>query len=146
MSTFDRSPHLPFPVPAAASARRRAAPVAATLALLVAAVLWLRPQPVRAAPAPVAAIAAEPAAGPSTRQAPRGRVNLNTATADELERLPGIGPAKADRIIAYRAKHGPFRRVADLRRVKGFGYKTLKKLEPFLDVKGPTTLTTAPAG
>lgn len=77
----------------------------------------------------------EPAAGAS-----RGTVNLNTATIDELQRLPGIGPSKAAMIIAWRQRHREFRRIVDLRRVKGIGYKTFKKLEPFLAVSGATTL------
>src|SRR5687767_14593954 len=40
-----------------------------------------------------------------------GRLDLNSATGSELELLPGIGPAKAERILAFRAKHGPFKRV-----------------------------------
>ena len=67
-------------------------------------------------------------------------VNVNTANEKELQMLTGIGPAKAKAIIDYRTKNGEFKRVADLRKVKGFGYKTLKKLEPYLDVKGTTTL------
>ena len=59
---------------------------------------------------------------------------------DQLQLLPGIGPSKADRVVAWRQKNGGFKRIADLRKVKGFGYKTLKKLEPFLDIKGETTL------
>ncbi len=78
---------------------------------------------------------------PTGRKATSGKLNLNTSTAEQLELLPGVGPAKAERIIAFRQKHGAFKRVADLRRVKGFGRKTLKKLEPFLDIKGETTLT-----
>ena len=54
--------------------------------------------------------------------------------------LPSVGPSKADRIVAWRKKNGGFKRIADLRRVKGFGYKTFKRLEPFLDIKGDTTL------
>jgi competence protein ComEA len=69
-----------------------------------------------------------------------GKLNLNTATQDQLELLPGIGPSKAERVVAWRKKNGGFKRVADLRKVKGFGYKTLKKLEPFLDIKGDTTI------
>ena len=72
-----------------------------------------------------------------------GRLNLNTATASELMLLPGVGPAKAERVLAWRKRNGTFRRIADLRRVKGFGYKTLKRLEPFLDVKGDSTLRAA---
>ena len=51
-----------------------------------------------------------------------------------------VEPSKAERVVAWRGKHGPFKRTADLRKVKGFGYKTLKKLEPYLDVKGDSTL------
>ncbi len=47
-------------------------------------------------------------------------------------------------MVAWRGKHGPFKRVADLRKVKGFGYKTLKKLEPNLEVKGESTLQPQP--
>jgi competence protein ComEA len=69
-----------------------------------------------------------------------GKLNLNTATEDQLMLLPAIGPAKAERIVAWRKKNGSFKRIADLRHVKGFGYKSFKKLEPYLDIKGDTTL------
>lgn len=69
-----------------------------------------------------------------------GKLNLNTATEQQLMMLPTVGPAKAERIVAWRKKNGSFRRIADLRRVKGFGYKTFKRLEPFIDIKGDTTL------
>ena len=69
-----------------------------------------------------------------------GKLNLNTATDEQLMMLPTVGPSKAERIIAWRKKNGGFKRIADLRRVKGFGYKTFKRLEPFLDIKGDTTL------
>jgi competence ComEA-like helix-hairpin-helix protein len=69
-----------------------------------------------------------------------GKLNLNTATEEQLMMLPTVGPSKAERVIAWRKTNGGFKRTADLRRVKGFGYKTFKKLEPFLDIKGDTTL------
>ena len=69
-----------------------------------------------------------------------GKLNLNTATEEQLMMLPTVGPAKAERIVTWRKKNGGFKRTADLRRVKGFGYKTFKRLEPFLDIKGETTL------
>ena len=48
-------------------------------------------------------------------------VNVNTAAAEELARLPGVGEALAERIIAYREENGPFRRAEDLMKVKGIG-------------------------
>jgi competence ComEA-like helix-hairpin-helix protein len=69
-----------------------------------------------------------------------GKLNLNTATEEQLMLLPTVGPSKAERIVVWRKKNGGFKRVADLRRVKGFGYKTFKRLEPFLDIAGETTL------
>ncbi len=74
-----------------------------------------------------------------------GTLNLNTATEEQLMLLPTVGPSEAARIIAWRKTNGGFKRTADLRRVKGFGYKTFKKLEPFLDIKGDTTLAASPA-
>ena len=62
------------------------------------------------------------------------RVNLNRATAAELETLPRIGPKIAGRILAYRAAHGPFKRVQDLTDVRGIGEKTLARLEPLVTV------------
>jgi competence protein ComEA len=63
-----------------------------------------------------------------------GRLDLNAASADELEGLPGIGPKTAQRILEDRRKRGPFRRVADLTRVKGIGAKTLARLLPHVTV------------
>jgi competence ComEA-like helix-hairpin-helix protein len=99
-------------------------------------------------------IGAEPAGERSRALAPprpcgapgfRGKVNLNLASEQELDLLPGIGPAKAQRIVAWRTRHGPFRRIKDLRRVKGFGRKSVLKLFPFLTVDGPTTASVEPA-
>ncbi|RMH44334.1 MAG: helix-hairpin-helix domain-containing protein [Deltaproteobacteria bacterium] len=73
----------------------------------------------------------------------RGVVNLNDATETELQRLPGVGQVKARRIVEWRRKHGPFKRIRDLRRVKGFGRKTVDKLAPHLALSGPTTLARA---
>ncbi len=80
------------------------------------------------------------ARGRPVKKAPNGRLNLNTATEEQLMMLPTVGPAKAERIVSWRKKNGGFKRVADLRRVKGFGYRTFKRLEPLLDIKGDTTL------
>lgn len=62
-------------------------------------------------------------------------VNINTATAAELELLPHIGPAMAQRIIAYREAHGPFARIEDLQNVEGIGETRYKDLAPLITVK-----------
>lgn len=64
-----------------------------------------------------------------------GLVNINTATAAELERLPGIGPALAARIVQYRQEHGPFRTVDALLLVSGIGPATLEKIRALVTVE-----------
>lgn len=77
-----------------------------------------------------------PAAGqPSPRPALTARLNINTATAAELELLPGIGPALAGRILEDRAAAGPFRSVEDLDRVKGIGPRTMDRLRELITVE-----------
>jgi competence protein ComEA len=70
------------------------------------------------------------AATPSAGGAPvtGARVSLNSATAEQLDELPGIGPVTADAIIEYRTAHGGFRRIEDLLDVDGIGEKTLADL------------------
>ena len=63
-----------------------------------------------------------------------GRVNLNTATAEELETLPGIGPVTAAAIIAWREEHGGFTAATELQEITGIGPKTFTKLEPHVTV------------
>ena len=62
------------------------------------------------------------------------RVNINTASAAELEKLPQIGPKIAQRIIDYRKESGSFKRVEDLMKVKGIGEKTFSKLKDIITV------------
>jgi competence protein ComEA len=64
-------------------------------------------------------------------------VNLNTATAAQLDALPGIGKATADRIVEYRQKNGGFKKVEDLMNVKGIGEKNFLKLKPYITVAAP---------
>jgi len=85
----------------------------------------------------------KPSATPDATPAPSGTVNLNTASEEELMRLPGIGPSKARAILELRGKLGRFSRVEDLMRVKGIGRKTFRDLQPMLKLEGPTTLSAA---
>ena len=62
-------------------------------------------------------------------------LNINTATAEELQTLPSIGPAMSQRIIQHRKEHGKFASVNALTEVKGIGEKTLEKLKPYVDVE-----------
>jgi competence protein ComEA len=61
-------------------------------------------------------------------------VNLNTASASDFEALPGIGPKTAARIIEYRQKNGPFKKIEELMNVPGIGEKNFLKLKPQITV------------
>lgn len=63
------------------------------------------------------------------------KVNINTATAAELDRLPRIGPATAERILEYRAARGPFQAPEDLMKVKGIGPATFEQLKDLITVR-----------
>jgi competence protein ComEA len=65
-----------------------------------------------------------------------GRVNINTATIDELNTLPGIGPTTAQAIIDYRLQHGPFLVIQDIQNVPGIGPATFENIKNFINV-GP---------
>lgn len=81
-----------------------------------------------------------PAAPPpiDVESVPTGPLDLNAATAEDLERLPRIGPALASRIVAYRAAHGAFRSVEELDEVPGVGPSTLARLHDLVTVSSPT--------
>ena len=81
----------------------------------------------------VLAQAAAPGSKPQAAK-PSTTVNLNTATIAELEALPGIGAKVATRIVKYRTKKGPFRKIEELMNVQGVGEKSFLKLRPQLTV------------
>jgi competence protein ComEA len=60
------------------------------------------------------------------------KININEADEKQLEKLPGIGPSKAKRIIEYREKNGKFKSLDELLNVNGIGPKTLEKIENYL--------------
>lgn len=89
------------------------------------------------------AAAAEPSSESTQQEASskalEGQININTASAAELELLPGIGPSIAARIVDYRKDH-PFKERNHIMRIKGVGQKTFAKIKDYLTVEGETTL------
>ena len=72
-------------------------------------------------------------------------VNINTATKEELDALPGVGPVKAQAIIDYRKANGRFKSLEDLKKVNGIGDATFEKLKPDITLTGKTTPVATPA-
>jgi competence protein ComEA len=85
---------------------------------------------------PATSIAAQTKAGSRTAAKPTASttVNLNTASAVDLDGLPGIGAKTAARIVEYRQKNGPFKKVEELMNVRGVGEKNFLKLKPQITV------------
>jgi competence protein ComEA len=77
-----------------------------------------------------------PTAGPTRAAVPTASelVNINTATLEELDKLPGIGPTTAQNIIDYRTEHGPFQRIEDLMNVPNVGPATFDRLKELITV------------
>ncbi|MDH7571144.1 MAG: helix-hairpin-helix domain-containing protein [Armatimonadota bacterium] len=81
------------------------------------------------------AAGARPSTATGKATAPlQGKVNVNTASFEELQRLPRVGPVTARRIIEYRQANGPFRSVEELLEVKGIGPKSLETLRPLVEL------------
>lgn len=99
------------------------------VASVVAALPSVAPQPTPSAPSP------SPAPAPAASS--DGIVVLNTATMEDLQRLPGIGPKRAKAILDQRARQGRFRQIEDLMKVKGIGRATIKRLRPLVRLDPP---------
>lgn len=97
------------------------------LAAVMASALLAAPAPLTQAPAPAPA------------GVTRSAVDLNTASVADLEGLPGIGRATAERIVEHRQKNGPFKKVEELMNVKGIGEKSFLRLKPLITVAPPKT-------
>jgi competence protein ComEA len=80
--------------------------------------------------------AASPPQGHKAAIEPAYVIDINQASEREFAKLPGIGPELARRIVAYRDKHGPFRRIEDLLAIRGIGRKKWTKIRPYLQVGG----------
>jgi len=98
---------------------------------------WRRRALALAALATLAAAAPLASAAPNADERP-AVVNINTATAGELEALPGIGPKRAEAIVEARKAHGGFKSVDELVDVRGIGPAQLEKLRPHLRISSDT--------
>jgi comEA protein len=80
------------------------------------------------------------------KKPPAAPVNLNTATSEQLQEVPGIGPATAEKILQMRKSYGAFKSVNDLLAVRGIGPKRLEKMRKYLVVgKAPESKAATPA-
>lgn len=129
---------------------------AALLLLVVSGVRWgwqARPRPAPP-PAPEAGVAllegSRTRAADAERRArplaPGERIDPNRAPAEELDRLPGIGPATARAVVAFRDSAGAFRRAGDLAGVPGIGAATVARVTPLLDLADPPPARTIRPG
>jgi competence protein ComEA len=87
------------------------------------------------------ALAVTVLAGTAESSQPSEVVNINTASSEELQLLPRVGPALAGRIIEFREANGPFQTVDEILAVKGIGESSFEKLKPYIVTSGATTLT-----
>jgi competence ComEA-like helix-hairpin-helix protein len=80
----------------------------------------------------------------ATKKPPLRPVNINTATSEELQQVPGIGPVTAEKILQMRKSYGAFKSVDDLLAIRGIGKKRLDKMRKYLTVGKPAAASKAP--
>jgi competence protein ComEA len=77
---------------------------------------------------------APPAIRADAKHPPAHPLDLNTATVEQLQQVPGIGPSTAKSIVNFRQKSGPFQRIEDLLAIKGISKARLEKMRPYLTI------------
>jgi len=92
----------------------------------------------------LAALGAVAVSLPAKKKPPAAPINLNTASSEELQQVPGIGPVTAEKILQMRKSYGAFKSVDDLSAIRGIGPKRLEKMRKYLTV-GKATSATKPA-
>jgi len=85
-------------------------------------------------PSPVALLSDQPSADATSKRSHRGLLDLNRATKQDFDALPGIGPRLAERIMEYRQSVGVFHALDELRAVKGIGKKKFERIRPLVTV------------
>jgi competence protein ComEA len=79
------------------------------------------------------------------KRPPAQPVNINAATSEELQLVPGIGPSTAEKILQMRKSYGPFKSVDDLLAIRGLGPKRLEKMRKYLVAGKPSSKNASPA-
>ena len=92
-------------------------------------------------PSSVPSSADQPSTVPASKRSPRGLLDLNSATGQDLDALPGVGPKLAERIMEYRESVGVFHTLEELRAVKGIGKKTFERIRPLVTVTSDAGLS-----
>lgn len=82
-------------------------------------------------------------AAQAKKHPPSTPIDLNSATIEELQELPGVGPSTAQAILQFREKSGPFKRPADLLVIHGISRAKFEKLRPYIVVKSAASATTS---
>ena len=85
-------------------------------------------------PSPVPSLADQPATSPVPKRFHQRLIDLNSATGQDFDALPGVGPKLAERILAYRRSIGAFHSLDELQSVKGIGSKTFKRIRPLVTI------------